>query len=62
MVVIGNMLAKDVLLYPLVIYPHGRRVPVFRYLVDGEAVAEPLAFTAAKPIVEAMYKYAYHDC
>ena len=54
--VIGELLAKEVLLYPLAIDPHGRRGPVFRYLVDGEAVETPLNFTAAKPNAAAMYK------
>ena len=53
--VIGQLLAKEVLLYPLAIDPHGRRGPVFRYLVDGEVVEAPLSFTAAKPNAAAMY-------
>ena len=53
--VIGDLLANDVLLYPLAIDPHGRRCPVFCYWMDGEAVTEHLAFSAVKPNTAAMY-------
>ncbi len=53
--VIGNILAKNMILIPLAIDPFGRFGPLFQHFLFNTPPTTPITFTNAKPNTTLMY-------
>ena len=54
--VIGELLAKMIMLCPMAVYPHGRMDPLMRRLLYGTHTNGPLVFGKTRPNAEEMYR------